>query len=73
MLTFYHDLGRIIYFGGLCKEKRSLKDIVVLNPQWLIGVFKQVITIANPRSMVGSYIFLCKIHYNSLEHVIACK
>ena len=48
MLTFYHDLGKIIYFGSLSKEKYSLKDIVILDPQWLVDVFKQVITITDP-------------------------
>ena len=55
MLNFYHDLGRIIYFGSLSKDKAALADMVILNPQWLVDVFKQVITIAGAkeiRSMV---------------------
>ena len=52
MLTFYHDLGRIIYFGKLSRDKSVLKDTVILDPQWLIDVLKQVITIAKPKERV---------------------
>ena len=52
MLTFYHDLGRIIYFGSLSKDKSALNDIVILDPQWLVDVFKQVIRLAKPEDMV---------------------
>ena len=58
MLTFYHDLGRIIYFGSLSRDKRALNDVVILDPQWLVEVFKQVITIAKPRDMVRSNKYL---------------
>ena len=54
MLQFYHDLGRIIYFGHLSNDKSFLKDTVILNPQWLINVFKEVITIKNQEEMVSS-------------------
>ena len=49
MLNFYHDLGRIIYFGSLSKDRAALADMVILNPQWLVDVFKQVITIADAK------------------------
>ena len=52
MLTFYHDLGRIIYFGSLSKDKSALNDIVILDPQWLVDVFRQVIRLAKPEDMV---------------------
>ena len=52
MLTFYHDLGRIIYFGSLSKDKSALNDIVILDPQWLVDVFKQVIRFGKPKDMV---------------------
>ena len=52
MLLFNHDLGRIIYFGNLCKDKSYLKDIVILDPKWIIDVFKEVITLNTPRDMV---------------------
>ena len=58
MLSFYHDLGRIIYFGNLCEEKSYLNNMVILNPQWLIDVLKEVITFADPRTMVDLYILL---------------
>eukprot|EP00057_Strongylocentrotus_purpuratus_P028957 XP_011683431.1 PREDICTED: uncharacterized protein LOC753977 [Strongylocentrotus purpuratus] len=45
MLTFYHDLGYIVYYGDIEDQQSLLRDMVILNPQWLIDVFKQVITI----------------------------
>ncbi|XP_072037361.1 uncharacterized protein [Amphiura filiformis] len=41
MLGLYHDLGTIIWFG----EDKILKNTVILDPQWLIDVFKAVITV----------------------------
>ncbi|XP_022107279.1 probable serine/threonine-protein kinase roco8, partial [Acanthaster planci] len=50
MLKFYHDLGHIIYFGGDGDQKsQALKDVVILDPQWLIDALKKVITITPPR------------------------
>ena len=45
LLGFYHDLGIIIYFGGENKTNIYLQDMVILNPQWLIDIFKRIITI----------------------------
>ena len=46
MLQLFHDLGTLIYFGGdETEQEKALKDIVILDPQWLIDVFKAVITI----------------------------
>ncbi|XP_072036781.1 uncharacterized protein [Amphiura filiformis] len=41
MLGLYHDLGAIIWFG----EDKILSNTVILDPQWLIDVFKAVITV----------------------------
>ena len=48
MLQFYHDLGYIIYFADGDPELTSL---VVLDPQWLIDVFRRIIT--NDKSQVN--------------------
>ncbi|XP_071500461.1 uncharacterized protein [Diadema antillarum] len=58
MLHFYHDLGFIVYFGEVEtedeeEEESHLRDIVILNPQWLIDVFKQVITVLEPAKRDG--------------------
>ncbi|XP_041471495.1 uncharacterized protein LOC121420992 isoform X3 [Lytechinus variegatus] len=53
MLTFYHDLGYIVYYGGIDDQESLLRDIVILNPQWLIDVFKQVISILDPKERDG--------------------
>ena len=58
MLTFYHDLGRIIYFGSLSKDKSALNDIVVLDPQWLVEIFKKVIRLTKPKEMVNCFRFV---------------
>ncbi|XP_030844783.1 probable serine/threonine-protein kinase qkgA [Strongylocentrotus purpuratus] len=53
MLTFYHDLGNVVYYGGIEDHQSLLRDMVILNPQWLIDVFKQVITILDPAERDG--------------------
>ncbi|XP_030831180.1 uncharacterized protein LOC100889840 isoform X2 [Strongylocentrotus purpuratus] len=53
MLTFYHDLGYVVYYGGIEDQQSLLRDMVILNPQWLIDVFKQVITILDPAKRDG--------------------
>ena len=40
MLQFYHDLGYIIYFADGGPELTSL---VVLDPHWLIDVFRRIL------------------------------
>ncbi|NP_001161599.1 neuralized PATS1 [Saccoglossus kowalevskii] len=45
MLQFYHDLGVIIYYGGTGAMDDSLQNTIVLKPQWLVDVFKRVITV----------------------------
>ncbi|XP_072048610.1 uncharacterized protein [Amphiura filiformis] len=42
MLGLYHDLGTIIWF----EEDKTLRNTVILDPQWLIDVFKAVITVS---------------------------
>ena len=51
MLNFYHDLGKIIHFGSLTKQKRDL--MVILDPQWLVDAFKKVITLSKPENIVS--------------------
>lgn len=41
LLNFLHDMRILIHFDGT----RELNDVVVLDPQWLIDVFKKVITV----------------------------
>ena len=45
MLHFYHDLGVLIYFGGDRNANSYLQDMVILDPQWLIDIFKRIITV----------------------------
>ncbi|CAH1778625.1 unnamed protein product [Owenia fusiformis] len=39
-LIFYHSIGKMIYF-----DDESINNIVILDPQWLINVFKSIITV----------------------------
>ncbi|XP_033101050.1 uncharacterized protein LOC117104339 [Anneissia japonica] len=48
MLHFYHDLGNIIYYGERHTPGSALNDIIILNPHWLIYIFRRVITVKNP-------------------------
>ncbi|XP_072025629.1 LOW QUALITY PROTEIN: uncharacterized protein [Amphiura filiformis] len=45
MLQFYHDLGVIIYYGNNGAVDESLRNTVILKPQWLVDVFRKVITV----------------------------
>ncbi|XP_022111632.1 probable serine/threonine-protein kinase roco8 [Acanthaster planci] len=57
MLKFYHDLGHIVYFGGDGDQKsQALKDVVILDPQWLIDALKKVITITPPRKQMADHV-----------------
>ena len=58
MLNFYHDLGTIVYYGDIEDHHSLLRDIVILNPQWLIDVFKQVISIPDFAKRVRNYLFI---------------
>ena len=55
LLDFYHDLGVIVKY----------RDTVVLQAQWLIDVFKQLITIRPFDEMVRKKKFKC-IHISLL-------
>ena len=41
LLTFLHDQRTLIHFG----DTRELRKIVILDPQWLIDIFKKIIAI----------------------------
>ncbi|XP_019640924.1 PREDICTED: uncharacterized protein LOC109482588 [Branchiostoma belcheri] len=45
MLGFYHDLGTIVYFGSQGAVDDTLQKTVIFRPQWLVDIFKRVITV----------------------------
>ncbi|XP_072045430.1 uncharacterized protein [Amphiura filiformis] len=56
VLQFLHDLGTIIYFGT--KEDTNdafLNDLVILDPQWLIDVIRQIITVQPKREQWAKF------------------
>lgn len=44
LLEFYHDLGVIVYYGKSGMLDSTLRNTVILRPQWLVDMFKRVIT-----------------------------
>ncbi|XP_071941111.1 uncharacterized protein [Antedon mediterranea] len=48
MLHFHHDLGNIVYYGERDTPDCALNDIIIIIPQWLIFIFKLVITVKDP-------------------------
>ena len=58
MLNFLHDLRLLIHFD----DTPELNDLVVLDPQWLIDVFKKVITVRPYHWTEKQYVDLwCKL------------
>ncbi|XP_059151598.1 uncharacterized protein LOC131937903 isoform X2 [Physella acuta] len=49
LLNFYHDLGTLIYYGTHVTTDYVLSNTVVLNPQWLINMFKQITATHPPK------------------------
>lgn len=49
MLEFYHDLGLIVYYGGGSGTVDNiLRNLVILSPQWLVDMFRRIITAWQP-------------------------
>lgn len=53
VLEFYHDLGVIVYYGGAGRLDLTLRNTVILQPQWLIDMFKRIITLQLSEQLVG--------------------
>ena len=53
MLQFYHDLGVIVYYGGLGTLDNTLRNTVILKPQWLVDMFKRIITVRDLEQQVA--------------------
>ncbi|XP_072027842.1 uncharacterized protein [Amphiura filiformis] len=66
MLGLYHDLGTIIWFG----EDKILRNTVILDPQWLIDVFKAVITVLPDEKQDPKFV---KMWQELRDHGILCN
>lgn len=55
MLNFYHDLGVIVYIGGVGAIDSSLHNTVMLQPQWLLDIFRQVTTVKDLNDQVRPF------------------
>lgn len=62
MLQFYHDLGVIVYYGGLGTLDNTLRNTVILKPQWLVDMFKRIITVRDLEQQV-------KFHFGMLVNL----
>ncbi|CAH1772434.1 unnamed protein product [Owenia fusiformis] len=61
LLEFYHDLGQIIYYGNSCGAlDNTLRNTVILKPQWLVNMFRKVITVK-------------PMEHQWVEHLEACQ
>lgn len=57
MLEFYHDLGLIVYYGGgSITVDNILQNLVILSPQWLVDMFKRIITARQPADLKNTLI-----------------
>lgn len=52
MLEFYHDLGMIVHYGSSSTLDYMLRNTVILKPQWLVDMFKKVITVGDMEQQV---------------------
>lgn len=52
MLEFFHDLGVILYYGGSGSLDSLLCNTIILKPQWLVDMFKRIVTAKPPNDKV---------------------
>lgn len=76
MVNFYHDLGLLIHYGSSGTIDNVLRNTVVLQPHWLVDMFRSVV-LAKPKNdkvWFKKYAFL---HYipifcaNSINHLFS--
>ncbi|CAH1786849.1 unnamed protein product [Owenia fusiformis] len=61
-LGFYHSVGDMIYFNEI-----NLNDLVILDPQWLIDVFKSIITVPEFHRVVSGSGRNSRIYWEKLD------
>lgn len=49
MVNFYHDLGLLIHYGSSGTIDNVLRNTVVLQPHWLVDMFRSVV-LAKPKN-----------------------
>ncbi|XP_078317592.1 uncharacterized protein LOC111120698 isoform X2 [Crassostrea virginica] len=54
MVNFYHDLGVLIYYGSAGTIDNVLRNTVVLQPHWLVAMFRSVV-LARPKNDKWSF------------------
>ena len=57
ILSFYHDMGTLIYLGGGDRLDCALNNLVIVQPSWLVNMVSKVIT-ANPQDTAVSGILV---------------
>ena len=73
VLHFLHNMGTIIYFGTdedtAGASQSSLKHLVILDIQWLIDVFRTIITVKPNENQVS----VVHITFSVIETVVYRK
>ena len=54
MVNFYHDLGVLIYYGSAGTIDNVLRNTVVLQPHWLVAMFRSVVLARPKNDKVGT-------------------
>ena len=64
VLSFYHDLGVLVYFGG---DDVTLRNTVILNPAWLVDMFRRIITAKDHQ--VGDFLMIDGVNLWHLQEL----
>lgn len=68
MVNFYHDLGLLIHYGSSGTIDNVLRNTVVLQPHWLVDMFRSVV-LAKPKN---DKVWFKKIFFaNSINHLFS--
>lgn len=75
MVNFYHDLGLLIHYGSSGTIDNVLRNTVVLQPHWLVDMFRSVV-LAKPKTdkvSFKNYDSFCTVYQffaDSINHLI---
>ena len=64
MLSFYHDLGVLVYFGG---DDPILRQTVIIKPSWLVDMFSKLLSVKEPNVIISSFMVHQKLDYLSVQ------
>ena len=53
ILSYFHDLGVLVYFGG---DDPILRQTVIIKPSWLVDMFSKLLSVKEPNVIISSFI-----------------